>query len=70
MLHQLVFGGLGRGDGDVAALLELVGDAARTTEAAAVLAEDVTDLGDGSVAVVRRALDQDGDAARDRSPRA
>ena len=50
--------------GDVAARLEHVGDAAGGAQVAAVLGEDVADLGDGAVAVVGGALHQDGHAAR------
>ena len=63
-VHQLLFVDLVRGDGDVAAGLEHVGHAAGGAQVAAVLGEDVADLGDGAVAVVGRAFDQDGHPAR------
>ena len=51
-LEELVLGAGALVDGDHALLREHPADAAGLAEVAAVLAEDVADLGDGAVAVV------------------
>src|SRR3954452_19257942 len=50
-------------DDDHALLVEEVADRARLAEVAAVLGEQVADLGSRAVAVVRQRLDEEGDAA-------
>ena len=62
--HQVVLVVVLAVDDDHALLVEQVGDGAVLAEAAAVLGEDVADLGAGAVAVVGQRLDQDRHAAR------
>ena len=61
--HEVVLGVPLAVDDDQAALVEEVGDGAGLAEAAAVLAEQVADVGAGAVAVLGHRLDEQRDAA-------
>ena len=62
--HELVLVGRVLRDGDDALLRKHEADGVGLTQVAAVLCEGVADFADGAVAVVRGAVDDDGDAAR------
>src|SRR5215212_9146942 len=62
-LHQFILICRALRDQDDALALEQVRDRAGRTELAAVLGEDVANVGGGPVAVVRKHVDQDGDPA-------